>query len=78
MRAPIFAGETGEADNLIYWGTTDFFEANNVGWSFWPWKKMQTANTPYSVNQPEGWDAIIAYSRGGRCKTAARTGAKGL
>jgi endoglucanase len=63
-QAPIFAGETGESDNRIYWGTTDFFEANNIGWSFWPWKKMQTINTPYSITPPEGWDAIVAYSRG--------------
>jgi hypothetical protein len=68
LRAPIWAGETGESDNLIYWGTTDYFEANNVGWSFWPWKKMDTDNTPYSVKRPEGWDAIAAYSRGGREK----------
>lgn len=66
LHAPIWAGETGESDNLIYWGTTDYFEANNVGWSFWPWKKMDTDNTPYSVKRPDGWDAIAAYSRGGK------------
>jgi hypothetical protein len=65
---PIWAGETGESDNLIYWGTTDYFEANNIGWSFWPWKKMDTDNTPFSVRRPEGWDAIAAYSRGGKEK----------
>jgi hypothetical protein len=71
LHAPIWAGETGESDNRIYWGTTDYFEANNVGWAFWPWKKMDTANTPYSVQSPEGWDAIVAYSRGGHEKPAA-------
>ena len=61
--APLWAGETGEKDDAIYWGTTDYFEANNIGWSFWPWKKMETRNTPYSINTPKNWRAIMAYSR---------------
>lgn len=65
FNAPIWVGETGERDNTIYWGTTEYFEANNIGWSFWPWKKMDTANTPYSINRPQHWAAVAAYSRGG-------------
>jgi len=64
LNAPVWVGETGEKDNAIYWGTTQLFEARNIGWSFWPWKKMETQNTPYSIKTPEGWDAIRAYSRG--------------
>lgn len=64
LDAPVWVGETGEKGNTIYWGTTQYFEANNIGWSFWPWKKMDTRNTPYSINRPADWDAIAAYSRG--------------
>ncbi|MHC4912035.1 MAG: cellulase family glycosylhydrolase, partial [Planctomycetota bacterium] len=64
LNTPIWVGETGEKGNAIYWGTTQYFETNNIGWSFWPWKKMDTKNTPYSVNKPEGWDQICDYSRG--------------
>ncbi len=64
FNAPIWGGETGEADATIYWGTTEYFEQNNIGWSFWPWKKMDTGNTPYSIKPPEGWEAIRAYSQG--------------
>lgn len=62
---PVWVGETGERDNAIYWGTTDYLEANNIGWSFWPWKKMDASNAPYSIRPPQGWDAVVAYSRGG-------------
>ena len=62
---PIWVGETGESDAAIYWGTTDYFEANNIGWSFWPWKKMAAANAPYSINKPRHWAAVVAYSKGG-------------
>jgi endoglucanase len=65
LGAPIWVGETGEKNNTIYWGSLDYFEANNVGWSFWPWKKMDTSNTPFSINPPEGWNEIVQYSRGG-------------
>lgn len=64
LNAPIWVGETGEKGNAIYWGTTQYFETNNIGWSFWPWKKMDTKNTPYSVNKPDGWDEVCDYSRG--------------
>lgn len=65
FNAPVWVGETGERDNTIYWATTDYFEANNIGWSFWPWKKMDTSNTPYSIKRPQHWDAVAAYSRNG-------------
>jgi len=64
LNAPVWVGETGERDSTIYWATTDYFEANNIGWSFWPWKKMDTVNTPYSIKRPQHWDAVAAYSRG--------------
>src|SRR4029077_12368301 len=64
LGAPVWVGETGEKDDAIYWATTEYFEANNIGWSFWPWKKMATRNTPYSIKPPEHWDAVVAYSRG--------------
>jgi hypothetical protein len=65
FNTPVWVGETGEKGNTIYWGTTQYFEANNIGWSFWPWKKMDTTNTPYSIQRPAGWDDVVAFSRGG-------------
>jgi hypothetical protein len=65
FNAPVWVGETGEKDNAIYWATTEYFEANNIGWSFWPWKKMDTRNTPFSIKPPTDWEAVAAYSRGG-------------
>jgi len=64
LNAPVWVGETGEKGNTIYWATMQYFETNNIGWSFWPWKKMDTQNTPYSINRPSHWDEIVAYSHG--------------
>ena len=65
FNAPVWVGETGEKDNTVCWATTEYLEANNIGWSFWPWKKMDTQNTPYSIKLPAQWAAVAAYSRGG-------------
>lgn len=65
LNTPVWVGETGEKGNTIYWGTAQYFEANNIGFSFWPWKKMDTKNTPYSISKPENWDLIAAYTNNG-------------
>jgi len=65
LNTPVWVGETGEKGNTIYWATTQYFEANNIGFSFWPWKKMDTQNTPYSIKKPLYWDVIAEYTRGG-------------
>jgi len=64
LNAPVWVGETGEKDNVIYWGTTQYFEANNIGWSFWPWKKMDATNGLNSVKAPQDWNAIRSYTGG--------------
>lgn len=63
LGGPVWVGETGERDNTIYWATTDYFEANNIGWSFWPWKKMDASNAPCSVNPPKNWQELATDSR---------------
>ena len=65
LNTPVWVGETGEKDNAVYYATTQYFEKNNIGWSFWPWKKMDTKNTPYSIKPPSGWDEIVAYTKNG-------------
>ena len=65
FNAPVWVGETGEANDAIYWATTEYFEANNIGWSFWPWKKMDAFNAPYSIKPPEAWEAVRTYAEGG-------------
>ncbi|MEL7585859.1 MAG: cellulase family glycosylhydrolase [Prolixibacteraceae bacterium] len=75
LNTPVWVGETGEKNNAVYFATTQYFEKNNIGWSFWPWKKMDTANTPYSIKSPEGWSEVAAYSDRGENVTATNAAA---
>jgi len=65
LNTPIWVGETGEKGNAIYWASSQYLETNNIGFSFWPWKKMDTKNTPYSIKKPQNWDLISEYTKGG-------------
>ena len=64
LNAPVWVGETGERNNCLYFATSQYLEKHNFGWSFWPWKKMDTENTPYSIKSPAGWTEVAAHSRG--------------
>ena len=36
-----------------------------IGYTLWPWKKMACDNSPFSINKPDGWKALIEYAKGG-------------
>ncbi len=57
---PIYMGEGGE--NTIEWLYTAFrlYETHDIGWNFWPWKKIETRTSPVSVPTPAGWDVVVA------------------
>ena len=42
-------------------------EKNNIGWCFWPYKKMEATSAPVTFKRPRYWDEIVAFAqtRGG-------------
>ncbi|WP_116951667.1 glycoside hydrolase family 5 protein [Jiangella endophytica] len=61
---PIYMGEGGE--NGLDWFQTMFqlLEDHEIGWNFWPWKKIDTATSPCSIDPPPGWPALTAWAAG--------------
>src|SRR5947209_1031651 len=59
---PVWLGESGE--NTDEWITSfrELLERNNIGWCFWPYKKMDAASCVASINTPPEWDSIIAFA----------------
>ena len=43
---PLWLGETGENNNAWYSATLDLVRRKEIGWCFWPWKKIWTDNCP--------------------------------
>jgi aryl-phospho-beta-D-glucosidase BglC (GH1 family) len=66
VNLPIYMGETGE--NTFEWiaAWTRLMERNNIGWHYWPYKKMFSDRCMVTIPKPENWDLIIAYTKADR------------
>ena len=60
---PIYMGETGENADKWISAYRRLLEKNNIGWHFWPYKKMGSPSCPLSIKEPEGWSKIVEYSK---------------
>ncbi len=61
---PIYFGETGENSNVWFQEATALFAENNMGWAWWPWKKIDAIAGPVSVERTTGWQSLIDYWEG--------------
>lgn len=63
---PIWMGESGENTDAWIASFRTLLEAHNIGWCFWPYKKLDATSSIVSINLPAEWDAIISYAEGPR------------
>ena len=63
---PMWLGESGE--NTMQWIASfrRLLENNDIGWCFWPFKRLDTDRCIVSINQPVGYDKIIEYANSNR------------
>lgn len=66
VNLPIYMGETGENTDEWVAGWTRLMERNNIGWTFWPYKKMSQGRGMVSILKPENWDEIVAFAEAPR------------
>lgn len=59
---PIWMGESGENTNEWINEFRIMLENNNIGWCFWPYKKMDSSRGAISINQPDNFDLIINFA----------------
>lgn len=60
---PLWLGESGENNNRWYSDAIQLMESHDIGWAWWPLKKIGT-NNPFEVKMPPGYRKIIAYWKG--------------
>jgi len=63
VNLPIYMGETGENTDEWIAGWTRLMERNNIGWHYWPYKKMVPNSCMMTIPKPENWDFIIEYTK---------------
>jgi endoglucanase len=62
---PIYMGEGGENNFEWLYAAFRLYEAHDIGWNFWPWKKIDTRTSPASITPPAGWSDIVEFVAGG-------------
>lgn len=65
-KVPIWMGESGENTDEWISSFKTLLETNNIGWCFWPYKKLEATSCPVSINSPADWDMIVNYAEGPR------------
>ena len=63
---PLWMGESGENTNEWINSFRKVLEENNIGWCFWPFKKLDAESCVVSVRNPEGYDDIIKFTESDR------------
>ena len=62
-QVPIWLGESGENNDEWIAQFVTVLEKNNIGWAFWPYKKMDATSSVVSFNRPQYWDEILAFAK---------------
>jgi len=60
---PVWIGETGENSNTWFTEAIRLFEKNNIGWSWWPLKKLGN-NNPLQIKSSPAYDSLVNYWNG--------------
>jgi len=60
---PVWIGETGENSNTWFTEAIRLFEKNNMGWSWWPLKKLGN-NNPLQIKSNPSYDSLVNYWNG--------------
>ncbi|MCC8173623.1 MAG: glycoside hydrolase family 5 protein [Odoribacter sp.] len=63
VNLPMYMGETGENSNEWIGGFTRLMERNNIGWHYWPYKKIVPRSCMATIPRPENWNVIVEYTK---------------
>lgn len=63
---PIWMGESGENTDEWIGSFRTLLERNNIGWCFWPYKKLAATSCVVSINSPAEWDTIVGFAESPR------------
>ncbi len=61
---PLWLGESGENSNQWFSDCIAMMELNNIGWSWWTHKKIESVSCPLSARKSAAYDALLKYWSG--------------
>lgn len=75
---PIWLGESGENSNVWFQEAISLVETNNIGWAFWPMKKIDNLAGVTSVTKTPEYEQLLAYWKSQNEKPSVDFAAKTL
>ncbi|WP_269428368.1 cellulase family glycosylhydrolase [Pedobacter punctiformis] len=64
QNVPVWLGETGENSNVWFTDAISLLEKNNIGWSWWPLKKIGF-NNPMEIKSNLNYNSVVKYMNEG-------------
>jgi hypothetical protein len=61
---PVWVGESGENSNKWFTDAITLLENNEIGWAWWPLKKINSVVCPLTVVTPESYNQLTGYWNG--------------
>jgi len=65
---PLYFGESGENSNAWFRDAIKLFEDNDIGWAWWPMKKIDAIAGPLSISKTEEYQTLLDYWNGSGAK----------
>lgn len=66
VNLPIYMGETGENSDQWIAAWTRLMVKNNIGYHYWPYKKLERTSCMVSIPVPENWDLVVQFTESQR------------
>lgn len=68
---PLWMGESGENSNQWFKEAITLLESNDIGWAWWPLKKIDNIVGPYSAPMTPGYQRLLDYWSGNASRPTA-------
>jgi endoglucanase len=69
---PLWLGETGENSNKWFVECVELMKNNNVGWAWWPLKKIESIAGPVAIKKLPAYETLLNYWKGQGPKPTAQ------
>ncbi|GHN00560.1 hypothetical protein WSM22_20490 [Cytophagales bacterium WSM2-2] len=67
---PLWLGESGENSNQWFKDAIKLSESNNIGWAWWPLKKISSIVGPFTAKEEPDYRTLLTYWQTGGTKPA--------
>ncbi|MBP7506579.1 MAG: carbohydrate-binding protein [Prolixibacteraceae bacterium] len=65
---PLWMGESGENSNVWFTNSIRLLEQNNIGWAWWPYKKIGSVTGTVTIPKTAGYQKLLDYWKGSGAK----------